>query len=77
VTVKVWPWTLTVPVRAEVVVLAATVTVTVPLPLLVLLEAVIQLRSELAAHEQALPAATVKTALPPPAGTLAEADDRV
>jgi len=57
--------------------LAATATVTVPLPLLVLLEAVIQLWSELAVHEQVLLlAVTPKLVLAPPAAALYDAGER-
>ena len=59
--------------RVAVEELAAAVTETVPLPEPLPPAMVIQLWEAAAVHEQPLPAATVKLALPPAAGTLAEA----
>ena len=76
VTVKTWPWTETVPKREAVEEFGATVNDTV-LPAAVPPAMVIQLWDVAAVHEQPLPAVTVKLALPPAAGTLAEPGERL
>jgi hypothetical protein len=75
--VKIRPWTVTVPVRVVVEVLAAKVSETVPLPKPLPPAIVIQLAEVATVHEQPVPAVTVKLALPPAAGTLAEVGDRL
>ena len=55
--------------------MAATVSDTVPLPEPLPPATVIQVWEAAAVHEQPLPAVTVKLALPPAAGTLAEVGD--
>ena len=74
-TVKVRPWTVTVAVGVAVAVLAATATETVPPPVPLAPARVTELCDVAAVHEQPVPAATLKLALPPAAGRLAEAGD--
>ena len=65
-----------VAVRVAVAVLAATATETVAPPVPLAPVSVTQLCDVAAVHEQPVPAATLKLALPPaPAGRLAEAGD--
>ena len=76
VTVKTWPWTETVPVREAVEEFGATVNDTV-LARAAPPAMAIQLWEVAAVHEQPLAAVTVKLALPPAAGTLAEPGERL
>ena len=76
--VKTWPWTDTVPVRGTVEVLALAVRETVPLPQPLPAKVGDPAPEAAGVHEQvALPAVTVKLALPPAAGTLAEPGERL
>jgi hypothetical protein len=75
--VKTWPWTDTVPERGTVEVLGLTANETVAPPDRLPPRLVIQSWEVAGVHEQPLAAVTVKLALPPAAGTLAEPGERL
>ena len=73
--VKVWPPAVTTPARGLVSAFWEIVTETAPLPGPPPLTTAIQLDVLAAVHAQPAPVVTLKLALPPAAGTLAEVGD--